>query len=823
MNAHALEVLEFDAVLSAVSALCGSDLGRDALRARRPGTQIEELRHELQKVWETLLLRQGHPDQSPPLPPDARAALRILEREGGVLDAPQVGVLLVLLQGGARLRQLIPSDDRFRALVSLRTCLFDAPREASYLERIVDEHGEIRDDATPELRQIRRSLQGARARIVRRLEALLQTLPDRVRVSDASVSVRDGRFVIPIRREGRSAVGGVIHGESATGATLFVEPPVALRLMAEVSSLERDEERELERILRTVSERMRPLRPELSASFEALIEMDTLWARAAATARWNGAIPELLDPLDEARRGVAIVDGRHPLLLEAAWGRRVGEDDQPVVPFSLELEPHERALVISGPNTGGKTVFLKAMGLLPLLAQSGLIPPVGPGTRLPVLRNVFADIGDEQSIAQSLSTFSAHLVNAREILTGAGPGTLVLMDELGTGTDPTEGAALGRAILETLVENGARAIVTSHLGEMKRLDADGSGIVNASLLFDAGRIRPTYQLQKGRPGRSYGMAIARRLGIPDAVLHRAEGYVDSSELETEALLETLEMKERALAEALDAVSRERDAATALRDALEAREKTLAARERTAEARAREEARQRLLDAREEVEAAIRDVRSADETRRSEAERDARRRVEEAAKRQSPARPDPRSRTTRAAIRMMGRAATGGDLSLTQQALASGVGGISEGDRVRVRGSGAKGVVRELKSGRVVVEVGALRLQLPEEDVERIDALESPRERAARGAGARVTVVERIPKIEVQLLGLRVDEVELALGRALDDAVVGHLPELRIVHGKGTGAVRARVQELLRADPRVETFRGGVQGEGGGGVTVAVLR
>jgi DNA mismatch repair protein MutS2 len=591
---------------------------------------------------------------------------------------------------------------------------------------------------------------------------------------------------------------------------------------------------------------LRPLLPELVRTLHVLVEMDTLWARARAQARWAGAVPELLDPEGEAQRGIAIVEGRHPLLLEARLARDgaspvsgagsgpgpgpgfspgstpSGDPVEPVVPFSLELLPEERALVISGPNTGGKTVFLKAMGLLPLLAQSGIIPPVGAGTRLPILRNVFADIGDEQSIAQSLSTFSAHIANAREILAGAGPSTLVLMDELGTGTDPAEGAALGRAILETLVERGARAVVTSHLGQMKELDAAGSGIVNASLLFDPQRIRPTYQLQKGRPGRSYGMAIARRLGIPDAVLRRAEGYVDQAERETESLLASLEAKDRVLAEALADAARAREEARRLRDDLTVRSAELAARERSAEARAREDARRRLLEAREEVEAAIRDLRASDAETRAEAEREARRRVEEAARRQEregapSARP---SRPHRGKQGQGAAAAKGGGVPSDP----AGAGAPpSTGDRVRILGSGAKGILREWKGGRAVVEVGGLRLQVPPDELERITSPETPKERAARAAGGTIQMTEWTPRAEVQLLGLRVDEVDLALGRALDDAILGHLPELRIVHGKGTGAVRARVQELLRADPRVEGFRGGVHGEGGGGVTVAVLR
>lgn len=822
MNPHALEVLDFHAALQAVAARCGSVLGRAALLAREPGTDVPALRAELARVAEAVLLHRTHPDWSPPPPPDARRPLRTLALEGAVLTSPDLLVLLRLLEASGALARELPAllgaEAPDTGLAALGSRAVDDEPATTYLAGIVDEDGSVLDGASPALRQLRRRIQVARNRIVRRLESFVAALPERVRVPDASVSVRDGRYVIQVRREGKSEVGGVIHGESASGATLFVEPPLALQLMNEIQALEREEEREVHRILREATGRLRPRRTELAASLDALVDMDSLWARALSAARWNAHLPHLLDPVEEPDAGVSIVEGRHPLLLEAAEGSGAGD----VVPFSLELARGERALVVSGPNTGGKTVFLKAMGLLPLLAQTGILPPVGEGTRLPVLRDVFADIGDEQSIAASLSTFSAHLARAREILEGAGPGTLVLMDEMGTGTDPAEGAALARSLLETLVDRGAQAVVTSHLGAMKRLDTPGSGIVNASLLFDAENIRPTYRFQKGRPGRSYGLAIARRLGFPADVVDRAESYVDSGELEVESLLASLEEKERSLSAALEEADRTRDEVTSLRDEARRRAGLLAERERNAEQRAREEARRYLLEARDEVEAAIQEVREADEVSRVDREREARSRVESAARVQQ-----------QAAERIAGRGRPGRRMDRGERAAAPGARAqrgappapppIQVGDRARILGSGARGKVRDVEGDRVTVEVGSLRFEVHRGEVERLPSTESPRERAERGGGGTLRFAEVEARPEVHLLGLRVEEVELELGRALDGAVLAHLPELRIVHGKGTGAVRARVHELLRRDRRVREFRGGVHGEGGAGVTVAVLQ
>ena len=833
VNEHSLALLEFPQVLEAVAERAGSELGREALLARRPGVATEALRAELLRVEATFGILMDHPDWAPPLPPDAREALQVLGTEGGVLDPVQLHRLGRLLQAARELslalERMTGREAEFRAesrespdpsgggapvadpLQALRRRLPLLPAPEERIREVVDDDARIRDGASPDLRRIRRTLAAARSRIVRRLEAFLDGLPERIRVPDASVSVREGRYVVPIRREGKSEVGGVILGESGTGATLFVEPPLASRLMNELLELEREEDAEIHRILREVTGRLRIHGPEMAEGLDALVTFDTLWARALTARAWGAFRPELADPGDEQIR---VLGARHPLLLEKGEGT--------VIPFDLELGPDERAVVISGPNTGGKTVLLKATGLLFLLAQSGIFPPVAPGTRFPVIRRVVADIGDEQSIAESLSTFSAHLANAREIVEAAGPGTLVLMDEMGTGTDPAEGAALARSLLETLVDRGAQAVVTSHLGAMKRLDTPGSGIVNASLLFDAENIRPTYRFQKGRPGRSYGLAIARRLGFPADVVDRAESYVDSGELEVESLLASLEEKERALSAALQEAARTRDEVTSLRDEARRRAGLLAERERSAEQRAREEARRYLLEARDEVEAAIQEVREADEVSRADREREARSRVESAARVQQ-----------QAVERISGRGRPGRRKDRGERAAAPGARGqrgapqppppIQVGDRARILGSGARGKVRDVEGDRVTVEVGSLRFEVHRGEVERLPSTESPRERAERGGGGTLRLAEVEARPEVHLLGLRVEEVELELGRALDGAVLAHLPELRIVHGKGTGAVRARVHELLRRDRRVREFRGGVHGEGGAGVTVAVLQ
>ena len=794
MNNHALRVLEFAQAMEVVAARAATPMGRDRVLQLTPIAEPESVRAELSRVCEVQYLLRSDSGWAPAVFPDARRPLGALEPEGGTLDPIHILAFLQLLVASRNLSEglgqrvqeegPLPHLDTLRRELPIRTGLEDE------LTAVVDDEGAVRDRASPTLRGIRNRLRALRGAVVRKLEAHILTLPKSHRVDGASVSVRDGRYVIPVRREGKSRVGGIIHGESATGATLFVEPPLAIRLMNEVHELERAEAKEVQTILWEATERLRPLREELAAGFEALVDFDSLRARAAAARDWDATVPEMLPPNSGELK---ITRGRHPLLLEG---------DGEVVPFSLELGERERIVVVSGPNTGGKTVFLKAVGLIHLLAQSGVVPPVGEGTRLPILRNVFADIGDEQSISQSLSTFSAHVENAREILEGAGPATLVLMDELGTGTDPSEGAALARVILEALVGSGARGLVTSHLGALKRLDSEGSGIVNASLLFDAERLAPTFQLQKGRPGRSFGLAIARRLGFRAELLDRAEAYVGSEEVKLEGLLEILERKERELSVALEGANAAGVKARERRAEAETDREDLEARERRLEAQARERARRLLLDARKEVEAAIEELNGSVAEELSTAAGRARRRIEEAAQTQRDLTPAPSPRSS---------------------AGFSDAYPVSAGDQVRVRESGARGVVRELRDDRVIVDVGEVRLQLPRSDVEplleeRGQLWGDQNSHSLSWATAHLDVGH-----EVDLRGLRVDEVELRLGRALDSAIVENLSELRIIHGMGTGAVKARAHEILRSDGRVDAFRAGGQGQGGGGVTVAVLK
>lgn len=787
MSVHALEVLEFERVLEHVARRASSDVGRARVLALRPRDNAESIVGELSRVAAAMRFLDATSSWGPGAIPDVRNELAQLVVDGAVLGPAgifRIGVLLASTR--LLLKEVSAHPGGYPELATTTDRLFERRELEKAIERCVDVDGTVLSTASPELKKIRDQLRGAHARIVRSLEKYMANLPDRFLVPDASVTIREGRYVVPVRREGKGEVGGIIHDESQTGATLFVEPPMAQEAMNQLRGLERAENREIRRVLGQMTERLSPDHDEIMGAFEALSDFDSLYARARTANAWGGTPPRMIsgDP-----SGIELHEARHPLLIEAG--------DGPVVPYDLVIQGDERCLVISGPNTGGKSVFLKATGLISALAQSGIVPPVGDGTKLPVFGSFFADIGDEQSISQSLSTFSAHLANLSALVGEADARSLVLIDEMGTGTDPSEGAALSRAVLEELVFRGATTLASSHLGELKQLDAPGSGIVNASLQFDTDRMEPTYRLIKGRPGRSFGLAIARRLGFPGQVLDRADTYRDEGAASMEDVLARLDQQEKEVERLLAELEIERIQTERQKLDVESRELTVKKAERSAEDRARADARRLLMDARNEVESAIADLKRAVDAGASldEASKEVRRRVEKAAGRQ---------KVDRAKLTRSKKGRHSGAAPTT-------------GESVRVRASGARGKVVSVRGDRVQLEVGGLRLEVPTVDLEPID---SPGP-AKRGGGWSGPPTKQA-RIEVDLRGMRVDELGLALDRALDDAVFEDLEQLRIIHGKGTGALRQRVSEVLSNDARVREFRMGGPTEGGAGVTVAVF-
>jgi DNA mismatch repair protein MutS2 len=792
MNNHALSVLEFHRVLDVAAGRATSDEGAERVRALRPTTDLVWIEREQARVFAVRSLIASEARWVPAAIPAARQALQRLRVENASLAAGDFVLLRALLRS-SRMTLDSTADPRLplgaRAVLQPVTAgLLRDPAAEAAIDRVISDDGEIRDSASPKLRGIRRELRHAESDLVALLERLMSRLDATQQVPDMSVTVRNGRYVIPVRREGRGSVGGIVHDASATGSTLFIEPPAAVEAGNRMRELAAEEIAEIERILFELAETLRPAHGRLADAFDALAELDSLYARGRMALEFGATPVALRDPGDS----FDIVAGRHPLLM--AQGAHV-------VPFDLSLGEDERTFLISGPNTGGKTVLIKAIALLSLCVQAGIPATVGAGSGIPIYDEIFADIGDEQSIAASLSTFSAHVRNLREILAGATDRALVIIDELGSGTDPVEGAALGGAVLESLTARRARTVATTHLGALKHLAVEDSGVVNGSLQFDAIELAPTYRLIKGIPGQSYGLSIARRLGVPAEVLERAESRLPVGERDVNVLLAALEAREAALAE------REREAEDIARDARERahrvaeREHNAGVRERESERRAREESRRYLLSARREIENTIKSLKKSENV--DDTARDARRHVEDLAKEQT-------AQLDRLAARDRARAP---DSSTRQSSTPPAV-----GDHVAVASLGGRvGLLIEMRDENAVVAVGTLKLTLPVSELTRAE-----RPQPALAVSIRGDVPEVHVANEIDLRGMRVGEVEDIVMHAVDNAVRADMKAIRIIHGKGTGALRERISEMLQKEPRVTNFRLGAWNEGGAGVTVVEL-
>ncbi|MEX2110664.1 MAG: endonuclease MutS2 [Gemmatimonadaceae bacterium] len=794
MNTHALGVLEFPRTLALIAERATSPLGAERVQELRPATSRDPIELEHSRVAAVRALLSAEEPWQLHGVPDARAALTRLRVEGASLAASDLQDIAALLRSSRITRESlrgekIPAMPAAVLAAQVSALAVEKPLEDK-IDRAIDEEGQVRDNASPALKRIRRELKGSEGELIRLLERTMAKLEPHQRVADTSVTVRNGRFVIPVRKGAQGTVGGIVHDASATGGTLFIEPPAAVDAGNRIRELQGEEIEEVHRILSELSDQARPFRDDLTASLEALVVLDSLVARARFAIEFRCAPAELVD----STQGFKVVQGRHPLLMAQ------GID---VVPFDLEMAGSERTLLVSGPNTGGKTVLLKALGLFSALVQSGVPVPVAAGSTIAIVDDIFADIGDEQSIFASLSTFSAHLKNLSEVLKSATEHSLVLIDELGSGTDPIEGAALGGAILEALTARGTLSVGTTHLGALKDLATQIDGIVNASLQFDPVALAPTYRLIKGVPGRSYGISIARRLKFPVEVIERAEQRVPADERRVTALLAELEEREKSLS----AIERETaeisdDAKERARRVAE-RERNVTEREREVEKASRQEARRYLLEARAEVERTIRDLKAASQES-EDAAREARKRVEALANEQG---------------RELDRIARDGEGSIGTDrggpAEALEVGDFAELETL----GGRVGRIVEMRDDEAVVAVGVMKLAVP---------LASLRRASPQAAAPEVAVAIRgdLPEVhaptEIDVRGMRVGEVEDVVMQAVDAAVRADLKSLRIIHGKGTGALRDRVAEMLRKESRVTSFRLGAWNEGGVGVTVAEL-
>ena len=782
-----LDILDFGDALDAVAGFAAGPLGAESIRARRPVTELGLIREELAAVGEVLTLeRTGNAPSVDPVPAAADQLSR-LRITGSMLDGR---ALLVL-------RKVIAAARRTAG--ELKRVALDAPRAGALvvelppttidrrLEKSLDDEGQLLDTADPELGAARREVGQARQRLIKRLEGILRGLgPD----AEGSVTLRNGRYVIPVRRDERKRPEGIVHDESSTGTTLFIEPTAAIELGNAMREAELAEERITQRVLRELTEELRVHHVALEAAFQMCVRADDLCGRARYAARVDAHVPAVAS----APAPLRLVRCKHPVLLAR------GVD---VVPFDLTLEGAERTLLVSGPNTGGKTVLLKAAGLVCALAACGIVPPVGDGTALVIFERIFADIGDHQSLQADLSTFSAHVATLRDILAVADDRTLVLLDEVGSGTDPAEGSALAAAVLLELTRRGTLTLATTHMGALKDLATTSPGVVNGSLEFDVATLAPTFRFQKGIPGRSYGLAIARRLGVDARVLAEAETLVPDEDRRLDALLAELEKKQLDVAhreEALEALKLDLENLEARLALQQHQQETLQGelKERTKnfERDAKREAREVLLEARKQVEEAIALARQAADEEKA---KEARRVLEEEIQKGHES-------------WVMGREST----KRTQDPRPTT---FVVGDEVRMAGGQVASVESIRKDGRVVVRAGAAKLTVDGETLEKLSGSEKRKEKRKQSIYASASAAPAGPS-EVDLRGMSGDEAEAVVQQALDGAILGERPLLRIIHGMGTGVVRERVQRVLKADRRVKAFAFAPPAQGGTGVTIA---
>ena len=784
MDSHSLRVLEYPAVLEILAAEAASILGRQRAALLLPSAEEDVVAHRLAETGEAReLLRQG-PLGGLERAMDIRTAVGRAEITGARLAPSELVAVADTLEAAHALRRILRETKVELRRLRRQADLLRPPVElVGEIRRCLGADGVVVDEATPVLARLRARAREAREAVRALLQELLLTPRLQPIIAEPIITLRNDRYVIPVTPAYRTLLAGVVQDQSGSGHTLFLEPLAAVELNNTIRRLEREAETEADRVLGELTAGVGAAAEPIRSTVEALADLDLAFAKARLADRWGGAAPAIA-PEGE----FALLAVRHPLLLEARRGSRAA-----VVPIDVVLPPDVRVLVITGPNTGGKSVALKTIGLAALLAQAGLHIPAGGDSRLPLFRTVYADIGDEQSIAQDLSTFSAHLRRLELILGEAGPRDLVLIDEMGAGTDPGEGAALGSAVLEALAGRGCHCLATTHLDGIKAFVAEDRRMLNAAVDFDLDRLSPTYRLHIGLPGRSFAIEIACRLGIPPSILHRARELAGDASAGISALLERLRSLEAERETEAEKAAQERKAAEAER--AEAEELAAELRKQVRAVRTRAG---RLV---EEI--------AAETRRRAEA-------IVAELKRGGAA------GTARPAIRHLGEAAETGLAELPEVAAeleGPGLTAVEAGQRVRVGHLGQVGTVLSSAQGLAEVQLPVGKIRVP------LAQLHPAAPGPARSAGGGVSWTAGAGDAlapEIKVIGCTVEEATARVQRYLEDAALGGLQRVRIIHGKGTGRLRQGVAALLKEHPLVSGFQMAGFDEGGAGATIVEL-
>lgn len=790
MELKSLKTLEFDKVLAMLSEFAENDAAKAKAKTLKPSADFRAVRQmqEETDAGVTLILKYGSPERI--RINDISDSVKRLAAGGGLSPAELLNIARILK--GARIMKKYTPEQTGILSGYIEELVPEKQLEERITTSIISED-EIADGASPELAAIRRKIKNTSAKIKDTLDSMIHSQFYRKLLQDPIVTVRNNRYVVPVKAEHRTEVRGIAHDMSSSGSTVFIEPESVVNANNELHELAVREKNEIERILFEISASAAELTEALQLNFDTLIFLDLVFAKAKLALDMKAIMPELnQDGL------ICINRGRHPLI-----------DRKMVVPVDIELGGSFDSLIVTGPNTGGKTVVLKTIGLFCLMTQAGLHLPAGDGTTMPVCPDIFADIGDEQSIEQSLSTFSSHMKNIVSIYEKAQSGCLILFDELGAGTDPTEGAALATAIIESFRSLGAKIAATTHYSELKLYALSTPGIENASCEFDVETLSPTYRLLVGVPGRSNAFAISEKLGLPKYVIDRSKAMLSEENIQFEDVISKLEENRRSAEKSSEEAEKLRRETERLRAELAAERDKIERQKDKIYDRAREKAEKIITRAQSDADKMLSDMR---EVQKSRDEKEALRQMQEIRrdlglrlKKNSSPKSKPRS------------APHGGGVNLNTLKL---------GASVIINDLGDKGSVLSInaKDNSAVVQVGIMKITAKAEnltltsDDESNKTSDTARHRSS-GSGLRRSAV----KSEVDLRGMALDEAELTTDKFLDDCAMAGLHTVSIIHGKGTGVLRSGIHALLRRNPHIKSFRLGKYGEGENGVTIAELK
>lgn len=786
MDDRTLRTLEWSKILDRLSERAATRMGKELALALRPSTTYLDVLAAQQETSEAR--RVMNAGRSFPLgglhdlrPQIKRAVI------GGILEPNELLDVMDTISSARRLHKFLADvEEEIPHLLTLANLIHAPGHLEAEIRSAITDGGEVADDASPLLGQIRRAQRTYQGRIKEKLDSYLRG-PAAKYLQEPIVTIRDDRYVIPVKIEYRSQIPGIVHDQSQSGSTLFIEPMPIVEMNNELKELALRERQEIARILQRLSSLFAQEAEAVARTLEVVAQIDFAAAKGRLSMDLDGVAPEIAEePLLQIKRG------RHPLLGPGA------------IPSDVHLGVTFDTLVITGPNTGGKTVTLKMMGLFVVMTQAGLQIPAGWGTRMGIFDQVFTDIGDEQSIEQSLSTFSSHMTNIVNILDQIEGNALVMVDELGAGTDPNEGAALAMSILEHLHARGAKTVATTHYSELKSFAYTRPRVENASVEFDVETLRPTYRLLIGVPGSSNAFEISKRIGLSPVIVDRARRFISRDQERVEDMISQIHATKSELEKEKEAAYRLKAEAQKLKADYERRFGGAEQRATEIVEKAKAQANQLLTGARRESEAIIDELKAA---RKAEREAERMGAIQSARG---------RLKAAREAVGPTGGARRKGEAPT----------GLKVGDSVRILSLNQIGQVlaEPDAGGSVIVQAGILRATVSLADLERVDAPETPAKTVNKATGRSMAVQKaKTMSTEVDLRGLMVEEALDKLDKYLDDAILGGIPSVRIIHGKGTGALRKAVQEYLRAHPQIASQRYGVPGEGGDGVTVATVR